>query len=238
MIIDASSHGNPVCDNPIDLTRHGTAIMQAFEQRRDRFVFFDRMESPAVNLCFRLDLPDLRPWCKAEGLPPFHVLLCAVLRAVLKVEHFRYRVLDGEVIRIDRLVPSYTVMNQHADLNFAQFDWSDDMREFVARSQAARREAEGMAALNQAHLNPSPRESKDRVFITCMPWLDFTSIQHPMASLATPDIPSLAWGRFGDGPRGLQLPFSVQAHHGFVDGYHIFQLGQQVAAELEAIMQA
>jgi len=35
---------------------------------------------------------------------------------------------DGEVIRIDRLVPSFTVMNQHGDLNFAQFDWSDDVR--------------------------------------------------------------------------------------------------------------
>jgi chloramphenicol O-acetyltransferase len=69
-----------------------------------------------------------------------------------------------------------------------------------------------------------------------MPWLDFTSIQHPMASLATPDIPSLAWGKFRDGPDGLQLPFSVQAHHGFVDGYHIHQLARQIAVELNDIM--
>lgn len=69
-----------------------------------------------------------------------------------------------------------------------------------------------------------------------MPWLDFTSIQHPMASIAEPDIPSLAWGKFRDTPEGLQLPFSVQAHHGFVDGYHIHQFAQQVARELEAIV--
>jgi chloramphenicol O-acetyltransferase type A len=209
--------------------------MQNFERRRDRFDFFDRMESPAVNLCFRMDLPDFRPWCKAQGLAPFHVLLCAVLRAVLQVENFRYRVLEGEVIAIDRLHPSFTVVNQHFDLNLAQFDWSDDVREFVARSQAAREEASAMLALN---LNGglSPRAAKERVFVTCMPWLDFTSIQHPMASIATPDIPSLAWGKFRDGPDGLQLPFSVQAHHGFVDGYHIHQLAQQIGRELEAIM--
>jgi chloramphenicol O-acetyltransferase len=212
--------------------------MIGFERRRDRFDFFDRMESPAVNLCFTLDVPDFRPWCKAQGLAPFHVMLCAVLRAVLKVENFRYRIVDGEVIRIDRLVPSFTVMNQHGDLNFAQFDWSDDIREFVARGLAAREEASSMTELNVKYRTMSPRDAKDQVFVTCMPWLDFTSIQHPMASIATPDIPSFAWGRFRDGPDGLQLPFSVQAHHGFVDGWHIHLIGRQVAEELAAIIRA
>ncbi len=212
-------------------------MMQNFERRRDRFDLFDRMESPAVNLCFTLDLPAFRPWCKAQGLAPFHVLLCAVLRAVLKVENFRYRVFEGEVIRIDGLVPSFTVMNQHGDLNFAMFDWTDDLREFVARGQAARDEAAAMVELNQKYRTLSPRRAKEQVFVTCMPWLDFTSIQHPTASLATPDIPSLAWGRLRDAPGGrVQLPFSVQAHHGFVDGYHIHLLAQQVAAELDDIM--
>lgn len=210
--------------------------MHDFERRRDRFDLFERMESPAVNLCFTLDVPDFRPWCKAQELAPFHVMLCAVLRAVLKIENFRYRVVDGEVIRIDRLAPSFTVMNQHGDLNFATFDWSDDVREFVARGLAARDAASNMTELNIRYRSLSSRAAKEQVFVTCMPWLAFTSIQHPMASLATPDIPSLAWGRFRDGPDGLQLPFSVQAHHGFVDGWHIHLLGRQVAAELAEII--
>jgi chloramphenicol O-acetyltransferase type A len=213
--------------------------MQNFERRRDRFDLFNSMESPAVNLCFRMDLPDFRPWCKAQGLAPFHVLLCAVLRSILNIENFRYRVFEGEVIRIERLRPSFTVVNQHFDLNFAQFDWSDDVREFVANGQAAREEAGTMLELNRKYAGMSPREAKDQVFVTCMPWLDFTSIQHPMMLVATPDIPSLAWGKFRDGPDGgLQLPFSVQAHHGFVDGYHIHLLAQQIAAELTDIIGA
>lgn len=212
--------------------------MQNFERRRDRFDFFDRMASPAVNLCFTMDLPDFRPWCQARGLGPFHVMLHAVLRAVLKVENFCYRVVEGEVVAIDRLAPSFTVANQHGDLNFAQFDWSDDLREFVARSRAARDEAVALTAFRENDRTLSPRAFKEQVFVTCMPWLDFTSIQHPMLSLATPDIPSLAWGRMRPAPGGLQVPFSVQAHHGFVDGWHIHLLAQQIAAELAAIMQS
>ncbi|WP_296948588.1 CatA-like O-acetyltransferase [uncultured Massilia sp.] len=212
-------------------------MMQNFERRRDRFDLFDRMDSPAVNLCFTMDLPEFRPWCKAQGLAPFHVMLCAVLRAVLQVENFRYRVFEGEVIRIDALVPSFTVLNAHGDLNFAMFDWTDDLREFVARGRAARDEAAAMVELNQKYRTLSPRRAKEQVFVTCMPWLDFTAIQHPTASLATPDIPSLAWGRMRDAPGGrVQLPFSVQAHHGFVDGYHIHLLALQVARELDDIM--
>ena len=211
--------------------------MQHFERRRDRFDLFDRMDSPAVNLCFTLDLPDYRPWCKEQGLAPFHVLLNAVLRSILTIENFRYRVFEGEVIRIDRLLPSFTVVNKNQDLNFALFDWSDDLREFVARGIGARIEAESMTALNKRYAVLSPRQAKDQVFITCIPWLDFTAIQHPMATLGAPDIPSLAWGKFRDGRGGrLQLPFSVQAHHGFVDGYHIHLLAQAIAAELEALI--
>lgn len=211
--------------------------MEVFERRRDRFALFDAMDSAAVNICFPLELPDFRPWCREAGLAPFHVLLCAVLRAVLKVENFRYRLLDGEVFRIERLRPSFTVINQHQDLNFALFDWSDDLREFVARGIAAREQASAMTELNEAYRSLGPRDAKEQVFITCIPWLAFTSIQHPSASLAHPDIPSLAWGKFRDAPGGrLELPFSVQAHHGFVDGFHIHQLAQTIAAELDAMM--
>jgi chloramphenicol O-acetyltransferase type A len=211
--------------------------MGNFERRRDRFALFDGMDSAAVNICFPLALPDFRPWCKQQGLGPFHVLLCAVLRAVLKVENFQYRLLDGEVVRIDRMRPSFTVVNQHNDLNFAQFEWTDDLREFVARGMAAREQASNMTQLNTACRDLSARQAKEQVFITCIPWLAFTSIQHPSASLAHPDIPSFAWGKFSDAEDGrVQLPFSVQAHHGFVDGFHIHQLAGQIAAELDAMM--
>ncbi len=211
--------------------------MKNFERRRDRFELFHAMQSPALNLSFTLELPDYRPWCKAQGLPPFHVLLWAVLRATMQVENFRYRVLDGEVIRIDRLTPSFTVINEHHDLNFAIFEWADDLREFVGRSLAARDEAAAMTRLNPACRHMTPRQAKEQVFVTCIPWFDLHAIQHPTTALSNPDIPSLAWGRYRDGPGGtLLLPFSVQAHHGFVDGYHVHLFARQVAAELSAIL--
>ena len=76
----------------------------------------------------------------------------------------------------------------------------------------------------------APRERQHVLFVPQVQ-------RHVGASLAHPDIPSLAWGKFRDAPGGrLELPFSVQAHHGFVDGFHIHQLAEQIAAELDAII--
>jgi chloramphenicol O-acetyltransferase type A len=72
-----------------------------------------------------------------------------------------------------------------------------------------------------------------------MPWLQLTAIEHPVYRHKEADIPSLAWGRFSDAQAGMMtVPFAVQAHHGFVDGYHIHLLGQAVAQRLRALMEA
>jgi chloramphenicol O-acetyltransferase type A len=92
--------------------------MQNFEKRRDRFELFDSFENPLINITFNLTVTDFRPFCKAQGLPPFHFFLYVIFKSLMNVENFRYRIYQGEVIKIDRLIPSYTVMNEDKVLNF------------------------------------------------------------------------------------------------------------------------
>lgn len=211
--------------------------MDVFETRRDRFAHFDAMQNPAINLGFRLEVPDFLPACKAAGRPPFHFFLFAFLRAVMQVEHFRYRKFEGKVIKIDRLFPSFAVMDDNHNLNFARFEGCDDLDQFIARSVAAKAEACVPAPLHLPGLVCTPRELKDHVWVTCMPWLELLAIEHPMASLSECDIPMVAWGKFRPEPDGrLSLPMSVQAHHGFVDGYHIHLLGQEIGKQIGLLL--
>lgn len=211
--------------------------MQNFENRRDRFELFNSFENPFINITFNLELRDFRPFCKEQGLPPFHFFLFAIFQSLMKVENFRYRIYQGEVIKIDRLIPSYTVMNEDQVLNFTRFEYSSDLRTFIERSLLAREESTKAKKLLHSATEFSERDIKDYVFVTSIPWLDFTSIQHPTAKFKSADIPSLAWGKFRSNGEGeMSMPFSVQAHHGFVDGYHIHLLAQEVAAEVERLM--
>lgn len=208
--------------------------MENFEKRRDRFELFDGMESPLLNLTFSLEVPDFRPFCKRNDLPPFHFFLFILFKSLMKVDNFRYRIFQNEVIKIDRLIPSYTVMNEDQVLNFTRFEHSEDLKTFIERSLKSREESTKSRKLLHSAKEFSEREIKDYVFITSIPWLDFTSIQHPVAKYKSADIPSIAWGKFKLQTNGkLIMPFSVQAHHGFVDGYHIHLLAQEIAQEID-----
>ena len=211
--------------------------MQLFETRRDRFAHFDAMENPSINLCFRLDVPNFLPACKAAGRPPFHVFLYALTRAVMQVEHFRYRKFEGKVIKIDRLFPSYAVMDDNNNLNFARFDGCDELDTFIARSKAAKAEACVPGPLRLPGLFCTPREIKDHVWTTCMPWLDLLAIEHPMTRFSDADIPMIAFGKFRPEADGrLSLPIAVHAHHGFVDGYHIHLLGEEIGKQIGLLL--
>ena len=211
--------------------------MENFKHRRSRYEQFRRFDNPLINLGMDLELPDFRPWCKAQDLPVFHVFLFCLLHSVREHENFMYRIYQDEVIRIDEFIASYTVVNVDNNFNFAAFDMSADLREFVARSVAAGKIAQASHELINIGAGMSEREQRNNVFTTCMPWMRLTAIEHPIFEYRSSDIPTFAWGKFSAPQDGMMtLPFSAQAHHGFVDGLHIHQMTQALAARLAALV--
>ena len=209
--------------------------MKNFELRRDRFNTFRAYENPSLNISMPLAVPDFRPFCTAHQLPPFHFFLYCLLMSVREIDNFMYRVHDGEVIRIDDFYASFTAINEDHNYNYASFTRSDNLDEFVERSVAAGRQARTTRELINTGAHLTPRERKNNIFTTCMPWIDLGAIAHPVFCYKEPDIPMIAWGRFSaPGGATMTLPFSVQAHHGFVDAYHIHLLGQALAKRIGA----
>jgi chloramphenicol O-acetyltransferase type A len=211
--------------------------MENFENRRDRFEFFNSMENPLINVTFNLSVPDFREFCKREGYPPFHFFLYTVFASLMKVDNFRYRIYQGEVIKTDKLVPTYTVLNQNNVLNFTRFEYCDDLKTFIERSLASKEISSSTYELMYAASSFSERELKNYVFITSLPWLDFTSIQHPVYKYKSADIPSIAWGMFrSEANQELSMSFSIQAHHGFVDGYHFHLLAEEIKNQIKILI--
>ena len=211
--------------------------MKNFEKRRDRYELFSSFENPLVNLNFLLDVPDFRPWCRARQVPVFHFFLYCVLNTVKRSDNFMYRIHDGEVIKIDDFPASYTVINGDDNLNYTRFEMTDQLDLFIARSLEAKRIAEASSRLINTGEGESALQQRHNIFITSLPWLDLRAIEHPVYRHGDADIPCISWGKFGAGTDGrMTVPFSVQAHHGFVDGYHIGQLAQALAQRISALI--
>lgn len=195
---------------------------------------FSGYDLPVVNITAVAECRDFVTPAKALGLPPFALLLHGIARASLTVPAFRWRLLDGKPVEVRGLTVSYTVVGADGNLNFSTFRHDDDRAVFLERYLADREVARAATA---EKLRLDPLEGRDYVFVTCMPWLRFTQIQHPLARRGDCSIPNVAVGRFGHEGGRVSFPFSVQAHHGLVDGFHVHQLIQAVEAGMDALVE-
>lgn len=211
--------------------------MDQFENRRDRFNFFESFQNPLLNICFELEVPDFRPFCKNHQYPPFHFFLYCLLRSLDKIDNFKYRIYQGEVIKVNKLIGSYTVIDENNLFNYTRFDNDPELKTFIKNSLESKIQAESSMALINTGLELTERELKDYVFITSIPWLKFTAIEHPVYRYKSADIPAIAWGRFTSLDHGrMMIPFAAQAHHGFVDAYHIQLLGKTIAETISEFL--
>jgi chloramphenicol O-acetyltransferase len=211
--------------------------MKNFEKRRDRFEFFESFENPLLNLTFDFEVNDFRPYCKANNLPPFHFFLFCLFSSLNEIDNFKYRILDGKVFKVEDLVGSYTILNEENNFNFTRFKLSPNLEEFIKLSLASKDEVMKETLLIHTGLELSPRDMKNYIFITSIPWLKLTAIEHPTYKYKSADIPSIAWGKFTPlGTNQLSIPLSVQAHHGFVDAFHIHQLSETIKAKISSLI--
>ena len=147
---------------------------------------------------------------------------------------FRCTMRDDQAPPNGKVSHTFTLtLNQDNNLNYAKFDISEDRAEFIARSLAAGEVARTARELINTGRELSPRDQKNNIYTTCMPWLDLRAIEHPIYAYKSADIPLIAWGRYSDQAGDtMSVPFCIQAHHGFVDGYHVHLLLQRLAERI------
>lgn len=188
--------------------------------RKPYFDFFNAFEQPYVNIAWEVETFDFTKQCKAKNISSYHYLVHALSAACLEVEPFLWRVgLDGEPVKMNWITPSFTVMKPDGNFNFCTLPFKRDPLEFerdCLKAKALSRNAPG--------LTPDEAGRLDYIFITSLPWMKFSFIQHPVFNLKKNHIPSFAFGKFDIQGEVLKFSFAVQAHHGFVDGFHMHQL--------------
>ena len=61
-----------------------------------------------------------------------------------------------------------------------------------------------------------------------MPWVKYTHISHTNSGKKDNATPLFDWGKYFEKDDKIYIPISVQAHHSFVDGFHIGQFVEKL----------
>lgn len=180
--------------------------------RRKHFDLFKTYRQPFFNVCFDLDLSIFLPRIKAEGKSFFLSFVHAVMKAANQTEALRLRIRGEEVVLHDVVRPSFTMMTDAGVFRFVTVAYDDDPKTFLKNAENTVE-----AAKKAVSVSDEPGID-DLVFLTSMPWLTFTSIEHAMPGNQDDSFPRLTWGKYHEGSGRIVIPFSVAAHHALVDG--------------------
>jgi chloramphenicol O-acetyltransferase type A len=183
--------------------------------RKEHFHFFKDKSYPHFNICANIDISRLLPVVKEKKHSFYHTIIYLVCRVANSMPEFRYRIQGDRVVEYDIVHPGFTVMNGGGPYKNCAADYKSDIYEFYRSATQA------IDKLENAGLGSDAGERDDLLYLTCIPWVSFTSCMHPL-HLEPPDsIPRMAWGAYFSDNGAVKLPLSVQAHHALMDGYHL-----------------
>ena len=201
-------------------------------KRQAHFEFFYRMDYPQYNVCANVDVTHFLQETRRKGLSFYYSMLFAVTHAANRCEPFRYRIrADKQVVLHDRVHPSFTDMDADTTDELFKMVLSEvgvnSLSEYVALTK------ERSAAQRTYFDIPGIEGRDDLLYITCLPWISFTHLSHTIRLDRNDAVPRISWGKYFVQEGKTWLPFSVQAHHAFVDGIHVGQYLSELQLFLE-----
>lgn len=177
---------------------------------------FMKYSDPIFSLSTRLDVTELYDWCKRKKTSFFSDFLFVVMKSVNAVDELKLRIYKGNVVKFDVINPSYIVLNDYGVIvtcrnkfkNYPEF-YAETRRD-IEKAKHAPDESEGFNVTDENNL----------VYISCMPWVDITSIKNPY-DMNDPDsssIPRITWGKFVEENGRKKMTIDIAAHHALIDG--------------------
>lgn len=183
--------------------------------RKEQYKLFKKMDYPHFSICANVDITKMYSFVKSNDISFFRAILFLTSKIANSITEFKYRMEGDKVAQYESVHPSFTFLTQSEVFSFCNVDYTNDFQLFLERVE------EKIKLLNgKINIEDEPNRD-DRVFITSMPWVSFTSVTHPINISSVDSIPRIAWGKYFEENGRLKLPVSVQVNHSLMDGIHV-----------------
>lgn len=192
--------------------------------RREHFNFFRSFEMPFYTITFNLEITALKAFSADRGFPVYLTQCFLFARGMNRVEDFRYRVIDDEIVLFDRLEIAATLPAPNGAFSFAHFDHDEDLEGFLRRAEAKLKSAREKASL-------ADTAEGNTILFTSLPGVRFTGFTHATPSDRTDGRARVAYGQFFEDAGRLMVPVGLGVNHIFIDGAAIGKLVEEVQTD-------
>jgi chloramphenicol O-acetyltransferase type A len=184
-------------------------------ERKTHFNFFRQMDYPQYLISANIDITKFLIKIKERNISFYYGMIYAATYTLNQVKEFKYRIRGDEVILHSTIHPSFTDMTDDSGLfKIVNADMENGMKNFAIK-------AKEKASSQKDFIVMEDEVRDDLVYITSIPWVSFTSLTHTISLKKDDAVPRLSWGKYFEENGRVLMPFSLQAHHAFVDGIHM-----------------
>lgn len=184
--------------------------------RQKHFEFFNTMNHPHFSITANVEITHLLKYLKEKSLPITPSLVYLIARAANEIPEFRWRIRNGKVFEHKTVQPSFTVFTEVADVfSFCTVTYEPNAKKFIQRAY----KKSNLMLKEPIFEDEEGRD--DYLFLSSIPWVSFTGLEHAMHHHPSDSIPRITWGKFFGVNGKTQMPLSVQVHHAVADGRHV-----------------
>lgn len=189
-------------------------------KRREHCAIYRNYVEPSYCMTVDLDVTNFLETVRQEGYSFTMSMIWVVSRCANEIENFRYRFLNERVVLFDSIDTAFAYMDEGDDLfKFVTVPFRDSMREYVAEATRVAKSQHGYFV--------SP-VGIDTYRFSPIPWVTYHHISHTNPGHRNNVTPMFDWGKYYERDGRTVMPFTVQAHHSFVDGIHVGQLVDRI----------
>ena len=164
-------------------------------KRREHYEFFNGMDDPFWGTVVPVDFTECYLEAKKSRTSFFLCSLHRILTAANRIEAFRYRIENGEVVCYDRIHVSPTIGREDGSFGYGFFENYDLVKEALIKAGRT-----------------------DLIYFSAVPWFAFTEMKHARSANRGDSIPRISTGKLTRSGDRLTMPVSLDVHHGFIDG--------------------
>jgi chloramphenicol O-acetyltransferase type A len=195
--------------------------------RRNHFNLFSTFNHPHFSMCANMDITVFYPFVKRNGYSLTISMVYIIARASNAIPEFRQRIRGEQVVEHEIVNPGFSILIDEDLFGFCDVEYTEDFAEFSMRAN------KNIATLKaDGDLLRKP-ENDDVLFMSPIPWVSFTSFNHPMQFHPADSVPRFAWGKYFKENDTLKMPLNVQGHHAVMDGIHMGKFYEKVQDYLD-----
>lgn len=183
--------------------------------RRSHYEFFKSYAYPYMGMSANVDVTNLVNAAKRLGGSTFLACLWAASTAANAVPEMRQRIADGGIVEYDHCDVGHTVALPDGTFCNCHTDCRRSLPEFLEYGRAQQEEAKR----HHGFVQPGTDE-RNLIFISCVPWVQFTSVLQP-TPIPADSNPRIVFGKFFEEDGKIKMPLAIQCNHALVDGRHV-----------------